>query len=55
MWRWTTTFLAVNLVLVCFFFEETEYIPNRAARTPEEPRNKTEESKPQSASYEHLD
>ncbi|KAJ6090078.1 hypothetical protein N7467_005294 [Penicillium canescens] len=55
-WMWTTTFLAVNnLVLVCFFFEETKYIPNRAGRKPEEPRNKTEESKPQNASYEHLD
>jgi hypothetical protein len=30
---------------VCFFFEETKFIPNRAGLTAEEPRNKTEESK----------
>ncbi|KAK5044621.1 hypothetical protein LTR84_010635 [Exophiala bonariae] len=27
MWRWCGIFLAVNLLLVVFFFEETKYIP----------------------------
>lgn len=47
MWWWTAIFLAVNLVLVCFFFEETKYIPVNLGCS-------TEESKPAKSS-ERLD
>ncbi|BCS23599.1 uncharacterized protein APUU_40043S [Aspergillus puulaauensis] len=43
MWWWTAIFLAVNLVLVCFFFEETKYIPVNLGFS-------TEESKPAKSS-----
>lgn len=55
MWWWTAIFLGVNLVLVCFFFEETKYIPVSFGRPTQEARVESEESKPTKASHEHLD